>query len=176
MTFIKSKFNDSLESIVLCSEIFSGIGLIENNNSSWLEIFCLKSTSGGNSESKRKIVKIVNTDRGILWNIFSHSGDMSFDDMVSIKERHLSSGFDPNFMFGILGHKIKTSDTESELASFSELSNIDTSTKKLLFWYVGTKCNKLTVDVENFIFDKTEDGLLDRVFDKIFHSFTDVFV
>ena len=173
---IKSKFIDPYESIVLCSEIFSSISLIENNNGSWLEIFGLKSSSGGNSESKRKIIKVVDTNWGILRDIFGHSGNMCFDNMVTIKEWHLSSSFDPDFMLGVLGHKIKTGYTESELSGFGEFTNIDTSAEKLLFGYVGTEGNKLTIDVEDFISNETEDGLLNWVFDQIFHSFADVFV
>lgn len=150
--------------------------MIENNNSSWLKLFGLKSSSGGNSESKRKVIKIVDANRCILGNIFSHSGNMCFDNVISIKERHLSSSFDPDFMFGVFGHEIKTGYAESELASFGELSNVDAGTKKLLFWNVGTEGNKLTINIEDFIFDKTEDRLLDRVFDEIFHSVTNVFV
>lgn len=79
-------------------------------------------------------------------------------------------------MLGILGHKIKAGYTESELSGFGEFTNVDTSAKKLLFWYVGTEGNKLTIDVEDFISNETEDGLLNWVFDQIFHSFADVFV
>ena len=150
--------------------------MIENNNGSWLEIFGLKGSSGGNSESKRKVIKVVDTNRSILRDIFCHSCNMCFDNMVSIKEGHLSSSFDPDFVFRIFGHKIKTGYTESELSGFGKFTNIDTSAEELLFRYVGTKSNKLTIDVEDFISNETEDGLLNRVFDQIFHSVTDVFV
>ena len=79
-------------------------------------------------------------------------------------------------MFGIFGHKIKTGYTEPELSSFSEFTNIDTSAEKLLFGYVGAKRNKLTIDVEDFISNETENGLLNWVFDQIFHSVTNVFI
>lgn len=96
--------------------------------------------------------------------------------MVTIQEWHFTTGLDPDFVFGIFGHDIKPRDTESELSSFGEFSNVDACTQKLLFWYIGTECYKLTIDVEDFVLDETENRLLDGVFDEIFEGVTNVLV
>ncbi len=65
---------------------------------------------------------------------------------------------------------------KSNFTSFGEFPDVDSCTQKLLFGYIGTQCNKLTIDVEDFAFNETEDGLLDWVFDEVFERVTDVLV
>jgi hypothetical protein len=71
-------------SIILCSEIFSSICLIENNYSCWFKIFSLKCSSCCDTKSKWKIIKVIDTDRCILRYILSHSCNMSFDNVITI--------------------------------------------------------------------------------------------
>lgn len=164
------------QSVILRSEIFSRISLIENNNRRWLELFRLKSSSCSNPKSQWQVVKVVDTYGCVLRNVLSHSSDMGFDDMVAIQERHLTASLHPDLVFGVFCHQIQTRHTQSELTRLRELPNIDARTKQLLFGYICTQCNKLTVDVEDLIFDETEDGLLDGVLDEVLHRVTDVFV
>ena len=150
--------------------------MVENNNSRGFQILSLEGSSGGNTKSKRKVVKVVNTDRSILRNVFGHSGNVSLDDMVTIQEWHFTSSLDPNFMFGVLGHKVKTRDAEPELTGFSKFADIDSGTKELFLGYIGTESDKLAVDVEDFILDEAKDRLLDWVFDEVLEGVTDVLV
>jgi hypothetical protein len=136
----------------------------------------LESASGSDSESKREIIEIVDAYRGILWDVFGHSGNMGLDDMIAIQEGHFTSSLDPDFMFGVLGNEIKRGDAESELAGFSELADVDASSKEFFFGYVGGEGNELAVDVEDFALDEAEDRLLDGVLDEVFEGVADVLV
>jgi hypothetical protein len=101
---------------------------------------------------------------------------VGLDDMISIQERHFTSGLDPDFMFGVLGHEIETRYTEPELASFGKLTDINASTKQLFFGYIGAESDELAVDVKDFVLDEAEYRLLDGVFNQILESVTDVLV
>jgi len=96
--------------------------------------------------------------------------------VVTIQEGHFTTGLDPDFVFRVFGHDIKTRDAESELSSFSEFSDVDSCTQKLLFGYIGAEGYKLAIDVEDFVLDETENRLLDGVFDKIFERVTNVII
>jgi hypothetical protein len=172
----QTKKNQPEYSVIFSSEVLSCISLVENNNSRRFQILSLKGASRGNPKSKRKIVKVINTNRGILGNVFGHSGNVSLDDMISIQERHFTSGLNPDFMFGVLGHEVKTRYTEPELASFGELTDINASTKQLFFGYIGAESDELAVDVKDFIFDKAKYRLLDGVFNEVLESVTDILV
>lgn len=136
----------------------------------------MESASGGDSESKREVIEIVDAYRGILWDVFGHSGNMGLDDMIAIQEGHFASSLDPDFMFGVLGNEIETGDAEAELAGFSELADVDAGSKEFFFGDVGGEGNELAVDVEDFALDEAEDRLLDGVLDEVFEGVADVVV
>ena len=104
----QTKKNQPKNSVIFSSEVLSSISLVENNHSRGFQIFSLEGASGGNTKSKGKVVQVINTDGGILWNVFGHSGNVGLDYMVAIQEGHFTSGLDPNFMLGVLGHEVET--------------------------------------------------------------------
>lgn len=59
-------------------------------------------------------------------NVFSHFGNMCFQDIISVHIRHFTSILEPNFIFRVLSNEIQGSDVQGELASLGELSKADT--------------------------------------------------
>lgn len=163
-------------SIVFGSEIFASICLVENDDSSRLQVFRLESASSCDSEPEGKVVKVVDTNGSVLRDVFGHSGDMGLDDMITVEERHFTAGFDPNFMFGVLGHEVETGDAESELAGFGELADINAGAEQFLFGDVGAEGHQLAIDVEDFALNQTEHRLLDWVLYQVLQSVPDVLV
>lgn len=150
--------------------------MIENYNCCGLEFLGLEGASRCYAESKRKVVEVEDTDRGILWYVFCHSCDVRFDDVVSIKIGHLSSAFHPDFVLAIFSQIVKAGDIESEFTAFGKFSDVQTCGDHFFFRDVrGHICNT-GIDIENSVFNETEDGLLLCVLDEVLESISDIFV
>ena len=72
-----------------------------------LKIFGLVGASGGDAEPEGKIVHGVVDHPGILRYIISHTSNMCFYNMISVKIRLFSVGFDPYLIFSILGQVVQ---------------------------------------------------------------------
>ena len=146
-------------SVILCTEVFPCICLVEDHHCGWLELLCLKSSSGCHSETQGKVVEVEDADWGVLRDVFSHPCYVGFYHVISIEVGHLSSWFHPNFVFAILGQIVQTADMKSEFAALGEFSDEKPSCEKFLSGDIGAHAGDGGIDIKDPVFDESEDRL-----------------
>ena len=139
-------FKKYKQSIIFCSKILSCICLIEYYNCCWLKLFCLHGSSGCNTKAQRQVVEIKDADWSILGNILSHSGDVGFDNVVSIEIRHFSIALHPNFMLAIFSQIVKASDIQSKFTSFGKFTHQQACGEQLLLWDIRCHVGNHAID------------------------------
>ena len=92
-----------------------------------------------------------------MWDIFSHSGDVRLDDVISIEIRHLSVALDPNLMLAIFGQVVQTGDIQSEFTALREFADQQPRGEQFFFGDVGRHVGDESVDVVHPIFDQSEN-------------------
>jgi len=144
-------------SIIFSSQVFASIRLIEYHHCSWLQLLRLHRSSCCHSKSQGQIIEVKNADRGILRNIFGHSGDVGLDDVVSIEVRHLSVTFDPNLMLAIFGQVVQTGDIQSEFTALREFADQQPRGEQFFFGDIGRHVGDESIDVVYPNFDEPEN-------------------
>lgn len=93
--------------------------------------FLLKSMGGKSALTQRNIIHIVHNHALVLRRILSYSRQCSFCNVIAIKERHFSIGFQPNFVLFM-------SRTNEHRVNRSSISSVELQRK--LTAYLGKLC------------------------------------
>ena len=111
------------KSIVFGTEVFSCVSLVEYDHCGWLQFFCLEGSSCCHSETERKVIQVEDAHWCVLRNAFCHPCYVGFYHVISIEIGHLSSAFDPDLVFAVLGKVVQTTNVESKFPTFGELAD-----------------------------------------------------
>ena len=110
------------EQSILVSQVFTTIGLSEGCHTGWVQSSGLRSTSCGNTESKRSIVHAVNDYTLVLWAVLRPTSNVCLDNVAAVKERHLSVGLNPDLVASVLRKDWKCGNVKTEFSCLGELA------------------------------------------------------
>ena len=77
--------------------------------------------------------------------------------MISIEIGHLSSTFNPDLVFTVLGKVVQTANVESKFPTFCELADKQTRSKQFFPGNIGGHARNGRVDIEDSISDESKD-------------------
>lgn len=117
----------------------------------------------------------------VLGGIVGDSAKPTFEHMVSIQERHLCRGLQPNLILGMGSKEVQGGDKEMELAGFGEFTDARAEANELFSSDIGGLLHEVFTDVEDSVFVEAqavaaalESRALDEVLEVGAHEFVEL--
>ena len=135
------------EQSVLLSQVLADISLSESNHTSGVQTSDLERRLCGDTESQRRIAHGVDNDSSMLGNVVTHLSNVGLENVVTVKEGHLSVGLDPDLVSSVCGKKRQSGDVKSELAGLGELAETGADREELGSRHTGGILGNLLLNV-----------------------------
>lgn len=142
---------------VLLSQVLANISLSVSHNTSGVQSSHLQRRLCADAESKRRIVHGEDNNTGVLGDVVTHSADVGLENMVSVKEGHLTVGLDPDLVSSMCGKQGKRGDVKSELSSLGELAETGAERVELSSRHTSGILGNLFLDVVHSVLLQSED-------------------
>ena len=111
-----------LHQLVLISDVFSDVGLVETHDGHGVRVTAVCRRFGGHPESQRKVTHRVNDDALVFVRVFRDPAQPRLDNVVSVQKLLRGRRLQPDLVVRVRRQVVQRGHVESELFRLGKLA------------------------------------------------------